>query len=51
MTITVGKLIEELSQYPKEMEIHFEGFEYYRLKQRGENLLQIELNVKENEDE
>jgi hypothetical protein len=44
---TVGDLRRDLSLYPDDMELYFEGLVYYRVKQRGENLLQIELNEKE----
>ena len=45
-TKTVGDLKKDLSIYPDDMELYFEGFEYYRVKQRGDNILQIELNEK-----
>ncbi|HEX8278453.1 MAG TPA: hypothetical protein VF540_07145 [Segetibacter sp.] len=44
---TVGDLKRDLSIYPDDMEIYFEGFVYYRVKQRGDKILQIELNEKE----
>lgn len=45
---TVGDLKRDLALYPDNMELYFEGFTYYRTKMRGENILQIELNEKEN---
>jgi hypothetical protein len=45
-TKTVGDLKRDLSLYSDDMELYFEGFDYYRVKQRGENILQIELNEK-----
>jgi hypothetical protein len=45
-TKTVGDLKRDLSIYSDDMELYFEGFDYYRVKQRGENILQIELNEK-----
>lgn len=44
---TVGDLKRDLALYDDDMEIYFEGFSFYRLKMRGEKLLQIELNEKE----
>ena len=44
---TVGDLKRDLALYADDMEIYFEGFSFYRLKMRGEKLLQIELNEKE----
>lgn len=43
-TITLGRLREELSQWPDDTEISFSGLTWYRPKQRGENLVQIEFN-------
>lgn len=50
--ITVGQLIKQLSLFPADCEIYFEGFDFYRLKYRGlkkdgTEILQIELNEKE----
>jgi hypothetical protein len=48
--ITVGDLIEQLSLYPKDSEITFgclmdtTFLVFYRVKQRGDSLVQIELN-------
>ena len=47
ITYTVGDLKRDLALYDDNMEIYFEGFSFYRLKMRGEKLLQIELNEKE----
>jgi hypothetical protein len=44
---TVGDLKRDLESYPDDMELYFEGYVYYRTKQRDENLLQIELREKE----
>jgi len=43
-TITLGRLREELSQWPDDTEISFSGLTWYQPKQRGENLVQIEFN-------
>lgn len=45
--ITVRELIAELELFDKDAEIHFEGFQFYRTKYRGPNLVQIELNENE----
>lgn len=45
--LTVGELKKLLSSYSDDMEIYFEGFIFYRLKQRGDKTLQIELNEKD----
>ena len=37
------ELIEFLQQMPPNTRIHFEGLTYYRLKQRGPDLVQIEF--------
>jgi hypothetical protein len=49
--LTVGKLREQLNRYPFDVEITFGSSKYrqrplvfYRFKQRGEDILQIELN-------
>jgi hypothetical protein len=42
--ITVGTLIEQLSIFNKDSEIDFSGLDFYRLKQRGPNLIQVEFN-------
>ena len=44
--ITVGDLRRDLEIYPDDYEIHFEGFNYYRTKKRGDKIVQIELNEK-----
>ena len=43
-TITVGDLREHLAIYPDHYEIDFCGLEFYRLKTRGENSVQMEFN-------
>ena len=48
---TVGDLKRDLSIYSDDMELYFEGFDYYRVKQRGDNILQIELNENVSEDD
>lgn len=44
---TVGDLRRDLQSYPDDMELYFEGYVYYRTKQRDQNQLQIELREKE----
>lgn len=45
-TITVGDLIEQLRGYDPNHEVMFSGgqLEFYRLKQRGPKLVQVEFN-------
>jgi hypothetical protein len=43
-TISVKSLREMLSGYPDDFEISFSGLEFYRLKTRGEKLVQMEFN-------
>ena len=42
--ITVGHLKELLSAFNDDMELDFNGLEFYRLKQRAPNLVQVEFN-------
>jgi len=42
--LTSGELIEFLRHFPSDTKIHFEELSFYRLKQRGEKLVQIEFN-------
>lgn len=60
MKMTVGELMKRLSVWPEDFELTFGSswgspdgmpFEFYRLKQRGEKLLQIELQDMYDEDE
>ncbi|WP_324710119.1 hypothetical protein [Pseudomonas citronellolis] len=44
MTITVGILKEHLASYPDHYELDFSGLDFYRLKQRGPELVQVEFN-------
>ncbi|WP_417446318.1 hypothetical protein [Kangiella sp.] len=44
MKITVGEMKEMLQGWPEDMELYFNGLDFYRLKQRGEKLLQVEFN-------
>jgi len=43
-TIPLGLLREHLKGYSDSMEISFSGLDFYRVKQRSDNLLQIEFN-------
>lgn len=44
--ITVGELVARLANYPPDTEIIFsDGLPFYRLKTRGDRLVQIEFNV------
>ena len=42
--LTVGDLKSMLSGYENDMELNFSGLDFYRLKQRGPNLVQVEFN-------
>lgn len=44
MEITVGELIERLGSFPSDATLYFSGLDVYRLKQRGEKLVQVEFN-------
>ena len=41
---TVGDLKRQLSIYPDDYEVDFSGLDFYRLKQRGEELIQVEFS-------
>lgn len=43
-TITVGALRNALKDFPDDCEIMFSGLTYFRLKLRGENLVQMEFD-------
>lgn len=42
--ITVGMLKQMLEGYPDNHELDFSGLAFYRLKQRGPELIQVEFN-------
>lgn len=42
--ITVGELKKQLGYYADEDELYMGGLTFYRLKRRGENLVQLEFN-------
>lgn len=43
--ITVGELLDSLSRESRDTEVVLQGgLNFYRLKQRGENLIQVEFN-------
>ncbi|TAL51651.1 MAG: hypothetical protein EPN89_03080 [Methylovulum sp.] len=43
-TITIAELKKELDAYPDHYQLSFSGLAFYRLKQRGDELVQIEFN-------
>ncbi|EDY2187963.1 hypothetical protein GTE46_004678 [Salmonella enterica subsp. enterica] len=43
-SITVGILLDLLQSYPRDTLLYFSSLDFYRLKWRGENLLQVEFN-------
>jgi len=45
MKLTIGELKEMLREWPESAEIQFSGgLEFYRLKRRGEDLVQFEFS-------
>ncbi|WP_421173899.1 hypothetical protein [Aeromonas enteropelogenes] len=44
MNITVGELKRQLALWSDDTEVSFSGLDFYRLKGRGEKLVQIEFN-------
>lgn len=43
-TISVAELRQELSHYPDHFRVSFSGLDFYRVKQRGPETIQIEFN-------
>ncbi len=41
---TVGDMKRELAVFDDDYEIDFSGLDFYRLKQRGDKLVQVEFN-------
>jgi hypothetical protein len=44
MTLTIGELKEMIRLYDDDIEISFSGLDFYRLKMRGDKLVQVEFN-------
>mgnify|MGYP003658813554 CR=1 FL=1 len=44
MQITVGQLREMLAGFDDGDELSFSGLDFYRLKRRGDDLVQVEFN-------
>jgi hypothetical protein len=42
--MTVGELIDQLSVFDRDSEVNFSGLDFYRLKNRGPKLVQVEFN-------
>ncbi|MCY1699505.1 hypothetical protein OVA10_15775 [Lelliottia sp. SL45] len=42
--MTVGELLDQLQHYPRDTLLSFSGLDFYRLKWRAENLVQVEFN-------
>lgn len=42
--ITVGQMKRELELFDDDMELGFCGLDFYRLKKRGEDLVQVEFD-------
>lgn len=43
-TIDVGTLLDQLSGLPRDTRLSFGGLDFYRIKRRAPNLVQIEFN-------
>ncbi|HEM6844616.1 TPA: hypothetical protein U2I45_001226 [Providencia rettgeri] len=43
-TIDLETLLRQLAGYPKDTRISFGGLDFYRIKKRGDKLIQIEFN-------
>ncbi|WP_460139682.1 hypothetical protein [Pseudomonas sp. S2_E01] len=42
---TVGELLDSLKDFPRDTKVRFQGgLNLYRLKRRGDNLIQVEFN-------
>ncbi len=41
--VTVGDLKRQLDSYPESAELHMGGLQFYRLKRRGDDLVQLEF--------
>lgn len=44
MEITVGELIDQLRLHPRSAKVYFSGLDFYRVKERAPDLVQIEFN-------
>lgn len=43
-TIDLGTLLRQLEGLPLDTRVYFGGLDFYRVKRRGSNLVQIEFN-------
>ncbi|QLH64372.1 hypothetical protein SYMBAF_10035 [Serratia symbiotica] len=43
-TIDLKTLLDQLEGYPSDIRVSFSGLDFKRVKQRGQNMLQIEFN-------
>ncbi len=43
-TIDVGTLLDQLSALPRDTRVSFGGLDFYRVKQQGPDIVQIEFN-------
>ncbi len=43
-TVELGDLLDALQGYPRTTRVSFSGLTFYRVKQRGDDLVQIEFN-------
>lgn len=44
LEISVGDLKRQLTSYDDDAVLYFGGLDFYRLKQRGEKIVQVEFN-------
>ena len=44
MEITVGEMLDQLKVFPKDTTLYFGGLDFYRLKSRGDDLVQVEFD-------
>lgn len=42
--VSVGEFMEELKVFDKNARLSFSGLDFYRLKMRGDDLIQVEFN-------
>ncbi len=43
-TIELGELLDQLKDLPRDTRVSFSGLDFYRVKKRGDNLIQIEFS-------
>ncbi len=43
-TVELAELIRQLKSYPPDTRVSFGGLDFYRVKKRGDKLIQVEFN-------